>query len=740
MLYIKRTCLFALCLVLLSACDGGAEKKSSSETDIISQQKIGALTLKAWVGEANTHVETITSVDGLEFYRTTDADCDLANYATCTNGQMDILNGTDLTDTAFLLDQSAYYTLKVDNDQVSLPVSARHFQPRAHHEVVAFKGKLWVFGGLNNNGRNMDIWSSVDGQNWVLENPYGSFERRQDQKVVEYKGKLWMFGGALGTAFSSTIYSSKDGVNWDYEGFNSIVARVGQEVIVYQDKLWMIGGHSRWVWRGSPDLNFYNNDVWTSEDGVTWNRVEVSQPFPARSRFGLAVFNDKMWIVGGLTKMSKAEGEDPVITELADVWSSSDGANWTQSPATGFEGRMEHQLTVFDGKLWMTGGRTFESNSSVNAPLYFSDDGETWTQDGGSNATKTYSHEMVAWNDELWIIGGYATVDLNDEIVEFRDDVWHSKNGSDWVQDSSTNVIEPLNEHQMVEFNEKLWLIGEGSDSGDRASGVWYSEDGMEWTAAESDTDFSELHGHQVVSFNDKLWVIAGEDSEYRNTVWSSSDGIAWTMENADPGFPARKDHQVTVFNGALWMTGGQKDLSSFDDIWTSTDGATWSEIVTDTHIGGRYLHQMFADGDKLRVMGGASDDGLWDDAWFSEDGTDWTKVGGRWSQFRRKGHQMVVFDDQVWLVGGYDEFGNYLHDVWSVKPGSDWTRLTDAAPFSGRLGHQLVAFGDHLILSGGRTANQRGLTDVWRTTDGLDWQKAYLRTVNEAVVESNHL
>jgi hypothetical protein len=724
MFNIKRSCLFALCLILLSACGGGTEKSGSNQSG--SNQKVGELTLKAWVGESNTPVETITSTDGLEFYRTTDANCNLSNYASCSNGQMDILNGVDLTDTSFLLDQPAYYTLKVDNDQVSFPVSARHFEPRAYHEVIAFKGKLWIFGGVNGSGRNMEIWSSLDGHSWVLENPYGSFERRQNQKVVEYKGKLWMFGGALGTGFSSTIYSSKDGINWDYEGFNSVVARVGHEVVVYQDKLWLIGGHTRWVWRGEPDLNFYNNDVWTSEDGVNWDRVEVPQPFTARSKFGLAVFNDKMWIVGGLSK----EGE--VIGELADVWSSSDGANWTQSPATGFEGRMEHQLTVFDGKLWMTGGRSYESSSSVSAPLYFSDDGETWTQVGASNANKRYAHEMVAWNDELWIIGGYATVDLNDDVTGLLDDVWHSTNGSDWTQsDSSTAVIEPLNEHQMVEFNGKLWIIGEGSDLGDRASGVWSSEDGLEWTAAESDTDFSELHGHQLVTFNDKLWVIAGEDSEYRSTVWSSSDGIAWTMENADPGFPARKEHQVTVFQGALWLTGGQKDATSFDDIWTSTDGATWSEITTGTHFGGRYLHQVFADGGKLWVMGGASDEGLWDDVWFSEDGMDWTKLGGGWPQFKRKGHQMVVFGEKVWMVGGYDEFGNYLNDVWSVSPGSDWTKVTDTAPFSGRLGHQLVAFGDHLILSGGRTATQRGLSDVWRTSDGLDWQSAYVRTVN---------
>jgi hypothetical protein len=62
------------------------------------------------------------------------------------------------------------------------------------------------------------------------------------------------------------------------------------------------------------------------------------------------VADDKIWLAGGMTGPSD---EDMVN----DVWCTSDGANWTQVTAGApFEGRSDFTLTLFDNKLWVIGG------------------------------------------------------------------------------------------------------------------------------------------------------------------------------------------------------------------------------------------------------------------------------------------------------------------------------------------------------------------------------------------------
>ena len=80
--------------------------------------------------------------------------------------------------------------------------------------------------------------------------------------------------------------------------------------MVFNGKLWVIGGFD-----GSNRLD----DVWSSEDGVTWEEATDEADWDARSGHSSVVFDGKMWVIGGFG-----------ANRLGDVWSSEDGANWTQ--------------------------------------------------------------------------------------------------------------------------------------------------------------------------------------------------------------------------------------------------------------------------------------------------------------------------------------------------------------------------------------------------------------------------
>ena len=45
-------------------------------------------------------------------------------------------------------------------------------------------------------------------------------------------------------------------------------------------------------------------------------------------------------------------------------------------------------------------------------------------------------------------------------------------------------------------------------------------------------TIFAPLFDHQMVVFNNKLWIIGGRKSDvlYSNEIWNSTDGASWTQ------------------------------------------------------------------------------------------------------------------------------------------------------------------------------------------------------------------
>ena len=115
-------------------------------------------------------------------------------------------------------------------------------------------------------------------------------------------------------------------------------------------KIWVIGG---------SDGNKLN-DIWASSDGLTWEEVTTNAPFSERSFHTSVVFDDKIWVIGGWN------GGSSFVTN--DVWSSIDGITWLEaSPEQGasFPARFVHTSLVFDNKIWVIGGSTFNPDNDV---------------------------------------------------------------------------------------------------------------------------------------------------------------------------------------------------------------------------------------------------------------------------------------------------------------------------------------------------------------------------------------
>ncbi len=271
------------------------------------------------------------------------------------------------------------------------------------------------------------------------------------------------------------------------------------------------------------------------------------------------------------------------------------------------------------------------------------------------------------------------------------------------------------------------------------------ADEGRVWridqTQASAST-FPPRKDHVMINFNNKLWVIGGHGDTFMNDVWSSNDGISWTSEVADGSagmFAGRAGHACAVFNGRIWLTGGHAETATsnvyYDDVWSSADGKAWVQESASAEYYSRAWHSMVVYDSKLWIVAGETVDGsgnpvLLDECWSSSNGSSWQLKSNIVTFFPRKQAQCAVLNGKLWLWGGYGKNASGatgpLSDIWSTTNGNSWNYEKSNAGFPGRCGFGLAVFNGRIWITGGATHpdafEATFYNDVWASNDGLNW------------------
>ena len=100
------------------------------------------------------------------------------------------------------------------------------------------------------------------------------------------------------------------------------------------------------------------NDVWSTKDGVNWELHTESAPWTPRQYHDVAVWDDKLWVMEGcynadaIRSMDEAEGS----WNRNEVWFSEDGVSWEEVPDTPWAPRHAASPFVYDDALWIVAG------------------------------------------------------------------------------------------------------------------------------------------------------------------------------------------------------------------------------------------------------------------------------------------------------------------------------------------------------------------------------------------------
>ena len=273
------------------------------------------------------------------------------------------------------------------------------------------------------------------GADWSEVTRRAPWAARDGHTCVVLQGKLWILGGceAGGQTHRNDIWFSADGADWSQAVATAPwPARCHHASVAFKDRIWILGGLSH---NELEKRNIYLNDIWSSSNGVAWTRTKAAAPWPGRGHHTAVVFHDRIWLIGG----ENSNGEN----KLSDVWSSSDGEHWVaETDAAPWGERSYHASTVHRDRIWVVGGLPRiegRNGRRFRNDVWSSSDGVNWTPIAATAGwTPRMAATAVSWGGQIWLLGGAVSSASSGP----QNDVWSSSDGSTW-----TEVFRPLDGH-----------------------------------------------------------------------------------------------------------------------------------------------------------------------------------------------------------------------------------------------------------------------------------------------------
>lgn len=304
---------------------------------------------------------------------------------------------------------------------------------------------------VSSDGKSKDYLVTVKKSPWkcLLQNGVAPFAKVDGHRIIEFNGSLYVIGGWLGSnkpagtpndVWTSQVFRTQDGVNWENVGDAPWVGRHGFGCVVHANKLWVLGGDN-------------HLDVWNTSDGKVWQKVIDAVPWGARYFPYITVFNNQIWVISGQQCI------DGDYSMYSDIWSSTDGINWNkQVDIIPFVARgLISGSVVLNNELYIIAGGVL-SNVGPRAMEY----NDVWKTADGRNwqlVTKEAPFAPVIWHSigvygsKMYLTTGCKRGDIH------SNELWWSNDGRDWTQ-AKYNFWAPRHAASLASFKGKLYMIG----------------------------------------------------------------------------------------------------------------------------------------------------------------------------------------------------------------------------------------------------------------------------------------
>ncbi|GFN32237.1 Kelch repeat-containing protein [Paenibacillus xylaniclasticus] len=274
-------------------------------------------------------------------------------------------------------------------------------------------------------------FTPVQPANWYQATKQSGLQNMNKLVALNHDGKMWAYAGQ----YQNSVYCSSDGVSWECVTKEAPwIGRRSSAGVSFMEGMWLFGGDTV---KGAA------NDVWVSSDGINWKCTTPNSSWQPRFGHCAVVFNKMMWIFGGMDHKGNVYN---------DVWVSSDGSKWIEiTPNAGWKPRDSAAAVVHQDKIVLMGG----SNSGKSLDdVWATFDGKSWWNVTHGQWISRFDAKAVSFANKLYLIGG-----TNSEMREVND-MWVTQNGSQWQLVTQKAPWAGRCQQGVVLFKEKIYMYG----------------------------------------------------------------------------------------------------------------------------------------------------------------------------------------------------------------------------------------------------------------------------------------
>ena len=218
--------------------------------------------------------------------------------------------------------------------------------------------------------------------------------------------------------------------------------------------------------QGGAGANFaLLNDVWASSNALTWVPLTPQAEWKGRKNFGMLSYNKRLWILGGL---HDAGGQ---VVPTNSIWSSADGIKWLEvKPDTDYCIGDACQQAAGSGAAVVTGETVVAASDGGAA--------------GAVGAMWAPRHSMVTFDflGKMFVVSGVQSGESVEMAasIDFRNDVWSSQDGVQWVLESAATKWATRRAVQGAVHQLRMYVLAESNEYRNYYN-IWKSRDGKSW-------------------------------------------------------------------------------------------------------------------------------------------------------------------------------------------------------------------------------------------------------------------
>jgi len=252
-------------------------------------------------------------------------------------------------------------------------------------------------------------------------------EIRLAHTANELNGKIYIVGGMnteQGQLPTTALVYDRSLGTWTTIPLLNNEFRTAHTSRVANGKLYVIGGWTtdgpNYVTSSKVDMFDPNTGLWTSKNPMLTHRANIAS----------ALIDGKIYVMGGLSTVGGVVNYTGLKTmEVYDV--STD--TWDTTKADMPTGRWGLSAVAFNGKIYVFGGVTFESVTTVYASVEVYDpQTNIWMVTSHNMPTPRYQLTTCVLNDNVYAIGGwyhsnYGPIYDKVEVYNPESDTWYTE-------------------------------------------------------------------------------------------------------------------------------------------------------------------------------------------------------------------------------------------------------------------------------------------------------------------------